>query len=120
MVCQPHPLCKSATLVFHAASFIISFSFVRRIWPLAGCSDTCKMVQVLIPIANGCEEIEVVTIIDILRRAKVDVVVTSVEKNLQILASQGTKIVADKLITDTLDTIYDLIILPVRKKEVKI
>ncbi|KAK4752135.1 hypothetical protein SAY87_020933 [Trapa incisa] len=67
---------------------------------------------VLIPIANGCEEIEVVTTVDILRRAKVDVVLASVEKTLQVSASHGTKIVADKLITDTSDTVHDLIILP--------
>lgn len=68
--------------------------------------------RVLIPIANGCEDIEVVTIVDILRRAKVDVVVASVERHLQILASQGTKIVADKLIGEAAETSYDLIILP--------
>ncbi|XP_056163791.1 protein DJ-1 homolog C-like [Syzygium oleosum] len=70
--------------------------------------------RVLIPIANGCENIEVVTIVDILRRAKVDVVVASVERHLQILALQGTKIVADKLIGEAAETSYDLIILPVR------
>uniref|UniRef100_M1CFB2 DJ-1 family protein n=1 Tax=Solanum tuberosum TaxID=4113 RepID=M1CFB2_SOLTU len=68
--------------------------------------------QVLIPIANGSEEIEVVTLIDILRRAKVNVVVASVEKSAQVLASKGTKIVADKLINATSDSIFDLIILP--------
>ncbi|KAF4374036.1 hypothetical protein F8388_007942 [Cannabis sativa] len=68
--------------------------------------------RVLIPIANGSEEIEVVTIADILRRAKVDVVVASVEKSLKIKASQGTRIVADKLIRETSESIYDLIILP--------
>lgn len=71
--------------------------------------------QVLIPIANGSEEIEVVTIADILRRAKVDVVVASVEKSVKILAAQGTRIIADKLIRDAADSIYDLIILPVRR-----
>ncbi|KAK6805682.1 hypothetical protein RDI58_003467 [Solanum bulbocastanum] len=69
-------------------------------------------MQVLIPIANGSEEIEVVTLIDILRRAKVNVVVASVEKSAQVLASSGTKIVADKLINATSDSIFDLIILP--------
>ncbi|XP_059652884.1 protein DJ-1 homolog C [Cornus florida] len=68
--------------------------------------------HVLIPVANGSEEIEVVTIVDILRRAKVDVVVASVEKSTQILASQGTKIVADKSIDSASESIYDLIILP--------
>lgn len=52
---------------------------------------------------------------DILRRAKLDVVVASIEKSVQILASRGTKIIADKLIGDAAESIYDLIILPVRQ-----
>ncbi|XVE93376.1 hypothetical protein REPUB_Repub01dG0186500 [Reevesia pubescens] len=68
--------------------------------------------HVLVPVANGSEEIEVATIIDILRRAKVDVVVASVEKSVTVLASQSVKIVADKLIGDAVGTIYDVIILP--------
>ncbi|XP_065872487.1 protein DJ-1 homolog C isoform X1 [Euphorbia lathyris] len=69
--------------------------------------------RVLIPVSNGCEEIEIVTIVDILRRAKADVVVASIEKSVQILGSQGTKIIADKLIDDAAsDSVYDLIILP--------
>ncbi|XP_047975461.1 protein DJ-1 homolog C isoform X2 [Salvia hispanica] len=68
--------------------------------------------QVLIPIANGCEEIEVVTVVDILRRAKANVVVASVEKSLQVVASSGTKIMADKAISAAADSVHDLIILP--------
>lgn len=68
--------------------------------------------HVLVPVANGSEEIEVVTVVDILRRAKVDVVVASVEKSLQILASQGIKLIADKSIDNAAESIYDLIILP--------
>ncbi|KAJ6409601.1 hypothetical protein OIU84_009156 [Salix udensis] len=68
--------------------------------------------RVLLPIANGSEEIEIVAIVDILRRAKVDVVVASIENSVQILASQGIKIVADMLIGDAADSVYDLIILP--------
>uniref|UniRef100_A0A2P2L6L9 Protein DJ-1 homolog A-like n=1 Tax=Rhizophora mucronata TaxID=61149 RepID=A0A2P2L6L9_RHIMU len=70
------------------------------------------LLRVLVPVANGSEEIEIVTIVDVLRRAKVDVEVASVEKSMQILASQGTKIVADKLLSDAAKSIYDLIILP--------
>ena len=64
--------------------------------------------------ANGCDEVEVVTIVDILRRAKVNAVVASVEKSQKILASHGTKIITDKLIDVAAESIYDLIILPVR------
>ena len=70
--------------------------------------------QVLLPIAHGSEEIEVVTIADVLRRAKANVVVASVEKSLQILASRGIKIIADISISDAQGLEYDLIILPVR------
>ncbi|KAL1544287.1 Protein DJ-1 C [Salvia divinorum] len=68
--------------------------------------------KVLIPVANGCEEIEVVTVVDILRRAKVNVVVASVEKSLKVLASSGTQIMADKAIGAAADSVPDLIILP--------
>ncbi|XP_057517370.1 protein DJ-1 homolog C [Amaranthus tricolor] len=68
--------------------------------------------HVLIPVANGCDEVEVVTIVDILRRAKVNAVVASVEKSQKILASHGTKIITDKLIDVAAESIYDLIILP--------
>ncbi|KAK3015039.1 hypothetical protein RJ639_005564, partial [Escallonia herrerae] len=68
--------------------------------------------HVLIPVASGSEEIEVITLVDILRRAKVDVVVASVERSKRILAARGTKIVADKLISHAAESVYDLIILP--------
>lgn len=68
--------------------------------------------RVLVPVSNGCEEMEVVTIVDILRRAKVDVIVASIEKSMQILASGGTKIIADTAIDTAADSVYDLIILP--------
>lgn len=74
-------------------------------------------MQVLIPVANGSEDIEVVTIVDVLRRAHVDVIVASVEKSVRILGSQGTKIIADQLIGVAAESTYDLIILPVRQTE---
>ena len=69
------------------------------------------MADVLIPIADGSEELEAVSIIDILRRARISVTVASVN-GLQITASRGTKIVADKFIDDCLTVQYDLIALP--------
>jgi protein deglycase len=65
----------------------------------------------LVPIADGSEEIEAVSIIDILRRADVDVTVASVD-DLTITASRGTKIVADVLIGTCAEETYDLIALP--------
>ncbi|KAH9722924.1 protein DJ-1 [Citrus sinensis] len=68
--------------------------------------------QILVPIANGSEEMEAVIIIDILRRAKANVVVASVEDKLEILASREVKLVADMLIDEAAKLSYDLIVLP--------
>ena len=67
--------------------------------------------KVLVPIANGTEEIEAVCIIDVLRRAGASVTVASVEE-LQVTASRGVKLVADKLIAECVDETYDLVVLP--------
>ncbi|KAJ6805129.1 protein DJ-1-like protein C isoform X1 [Iris pallida] len=68
--------------------------------------------RVLIPIAHGSMEMEVIILVDILRRARVNVVVASMEKSTEIVASYQTKIVADKFIGDASKSTYDLIILP--------
>lgn len=69
------------------------------------------MKKVLVPIANGIEELEAICIIDILRRAGATVTVASVEQ-LQVTASRGVKIVADQLIANCIESKYDLIALP--------
>ena len=70
--------------------------------------------QALVPIADGSEEIEAVTIIDVLRRAGVEVTVASVGvgKTKQITAARGTNIVADSFIADCADKAWDLIAVP--------
>lgn len=67
---------------------------------------------VLVPIADGTEEIEAVCIIDTLRRAGLEVTVASVMESLQIKAARGVNIVADKLIGECLSEKYDAIALP--------
>lgn len=66
---------------------------------------------VLVPVADGTEEIEAVTVIDVLRRAGAKVTVASVGP-LQITASRGVKLVADQQLDDCKDTVFDLIVLP--------
>ena len=68
----------------------------------------------LIPIAEGTEELEAVTIIDVLRRAGVEVTVASANEgeNLQICGAQGTGIVADKMLGQCVENSYDLIAVP--------
>jgi protein deglycase len=67
--------------------------------------------KVLVPIANGTEEVEALAIIDVLRRAGADVTVASVQ-TLQVTMAHDVKIVADCTIDECIKTIYDLIALP--------
>jgi 4-methyl-5(b-hydroxyethyl)-thiazole monophosphate biosynthesis len=67
--------------------------------------------KVLVPIADGTEEIEAVCIIDVLRRAGAAVTVASVGE-LQVTASRGVTLVADQLIGDCVKETYDLVVLP--------
>ncbi len=69
-------------------------------------------IKVLVPIANGTEEIEAVCIIDTLRRTGAEVTVASVETTLQVTASRRTKLVADAFIADCATTLYDCIAIP--------
>ena len=67
--------------------------------------------KVLVPIAEGSEEIEAVCIIDVLRRAGAEVTVASVN-DLTVTASRGVKITADAQISACAGNSYDLIALP--------
>ena len=67
--------------------------------------------SVLVPIADGSEEIEAVCIIDVLRRAGAAVTVASVGHR-QITASRGVRIVADCTIDACRDMRFDLVVLP--------
>lgn len=70
-------------------------------------------VEVLIPLAHENEEMEVITIIDALRRANADVVVASAEDGLEIVGRYSTRIVADVLLDAVADDQqFDLIIVP--------
>jgi 4-methyl-5(b-hydroxyethyl)-thiazole monophosphate biosynthesis len=68
----------------------------------------------LVPVADGTEEIEAITIIDVLRRAGVEVKIASVNRsqNLQISGSHSIQLVADCHIEDCVNSSWDLIAVP--------
>lgn len=72
------------------------------------------MVNVLVPVADGSEEIETVTIVDVLRRAGANVKLASVaeEGRLDVTASRQVKLVADCHIDDVAEETFDLIAVP--------
>ncbi len=66
----------------------------------------------LIPVANGTEDIEAVTLIDVLRRAGFSVIVASVGSAREVTCANGTRIVADTLHADVAGRSFGLIALP--------
>ena len=67
--------------------------------------------KVLVPVAQGTEEMEAITIVDVLRRAGAEVTIASVDE-LTIKASNGLEFKANRLIKDCMDESFDLIVLP--------
>lgn len=69
------------------------------------------MARVLVPLAEGCEEIEAVTIIDLLRRAQIEVVVAGLQPGV-VRASRGVQLVPDTTLDSVLDDDFDMVVLP--------
>ena len=69
------------------------------------------MASVLIPLAQGCEELEAVTIIDLMRRAGIEVVTASLTDE-PVKASRGTVLLADTTLDQALTRKYDMVVLP--------
>lgn len=69
------------------------------------------MASVLVPLAQGCEELEAVTIIDLLRRANISVTTASLD-NEPVRASRGTVLIADSNLDEALKFEYDMVVLP--------
>lgn len=69
------------------------------------------MARVLVPLAQGCEELEAVTIIDILRRAGVEVTSAGLTAG-PVHASRGTVLLPDMSLDAMLQQEFDMIVLP--------
>ncbi|MBU0677284.1 MAG: DJ-1/PfpI family protein [Verrucomicrobia bacterium] len=69
------------------------------------------MKRALVPIADGSEEIEVVIIVDTLRRAGWKVIIAGVT-GTAITASRGVKLVPDCLWDDVDPDIFDALVIP--------
>ncbi|KAF8286038.1 putative 4-methyl-5(beta-hydroxyethyl)-thiazole monophosphate synthesis protein [Trypanosoma cruzi] len=68
--------------------------------------------KVLVPAADGTEEIELTCITDILRRAEIQVTVASVMESQNLILSRGLKITTDSLLKDESAAAYDGVFLP--------
>ena len=69
------------------------------------------MARVLVPLAQGCEELEAVTVIDLLRRAGIDVVTAGLDDRT-VTASRGVRLIPDTALADVMEEDFDMIVLP--------
>ena len=69
------------------------------------------MPKVLVPLAQGCEELEAVTIIDLLRRAGIDVVSAGLDDR-PVKASRGVVLLPDTTLDRALAQEFDMLVLP--------
>ena len=69
------------------------------------------MSRVLMPLAEGFEEIEAVTVVDLLRRAGIEVH-TAALAGREVTGSHGITVLADIGLDDAVAADYDMIVLP--------
>ena len=69
------------------------------------------MASVLVPLAQGCEELEAVTVVDLLRRAGIEVITAGLDEQ-PVHASRGMVLIADMTLDAALLREFDMIVLP--------
>ncbi|EMY23617.1 DJ-1/PfpI domain protein [Leptospira interrogans serovar Australis str. 200703203] len=69
------------------------------------------MPKVLVPFAEGMEEMEAVIIVDVLRRAGIEVLSASLKEG-PVKASRGIRILADTTLDEINFEDFDMIVLP--------
>ena len=70
------------------------------------------MSRVLVPIAKGFEEIEAVSIIDVLRRAEIEVLVASLDSQTLVKGANGITVETDLEVKSVNADDIDMIVLP--------
>lgn len=68
------------------------------------------MAKVAVLMADGFEEVEALGVVDILRRAEVDVDTVSIKEEQVVISSRNIPVRADKTLTDM--DYYDMIVIP--------
>lgn len=69
------------------------------------------MAKVLLPLAEGFEELEAVTIVDILRRGEIEVVVAGLHEG-PVRGSRHTVLLPDTVLAAVMDDSFDMMVLP--------
>jgi 4-methyl-5(b-hydroxyethyl)-thiazole monophosphate biosynthesis len=68
--------------------------------------------KILVPLAEGFEMIEALSVVDAFRRADANVDLAAIGESLLVTSSHNVQVMADRLLVDCTDRNYDLIVLP--------
>jgi 4-methyl-5(b-hydroxyethyl)-thiazole monophosphate biosynthesis len=68
--------------------------------------------KILVPLAEGFEMIEALSIVDVFRRAGAHVDLAAIGDSLEVMSSHNVQVRGDKKIVDCVNETYDLIVLP--------
>lgn len=69
-------------------------------------------MNVLIPIADGSESLETVTVANVLRRGGLDVTLAAIGREREVRGTRGIRLLADALFDEVAGRSYDAIVLP--------
>jgi len=69
-------------------------------------------MAIYVHLADGFETIEALTIVDLLRRAEIEIETVSVTGSLKVCSAQGVEVIADILFEDAVYDNCDMIVLP--------
>ena len=69
------------------------------------------MSRVLVPLAAGFEDMEAITIVDLLRRARIEVVTAGLQSG-PVRGSRGTEVIPDMDLDQALGEKFDMVVLP--------
>ena len=70
------------------------------------------MSKVCVFLAEGCEEVEALMVVDLLRRAGIETFMVSVTSSLQVTGSHGIQVKADRLFEEMFYSDIDALVLP--------
>lgn len=70
------------------------------------------MPKVIVPLADGFEEIEALAPVDLLRRAGVEVTTASLADNRHVTGRSGITVHADAALRDACEATYDMVFVP--------
>ena len=70
------------------------------------------MAKVALFLADGYEEIEALAVVDILRRAEIEIDTVSISDDLLTNGSHKIQVMADKLLKDIVFENYNMLVLP--------